>query len=518
MHFNTANATILIYVVFIRFLDTDHSQTSASKLDSREQIANSASNVASNTKEVKQPVVVGETKVPVAETVGQESQQLTAVEKTSANENKTVEKAMAHVGNGNELNVSNTGPTISGSAEQTSNRVIVVANEIEQIKQVVVQETVVTETLTESVQQSPSLPEKATVDEQNSFSEDNEGSKINPEHVVTLGSARSGLLSEDSLGREGTVQVPRVDGNVRERNSGQRSDIIQDSDGCAGKLRNTSGPCIKEGPSQRPSLNDLNEVADKFDEFVEELQRTRTRNSDREQRTQELVQKSEEGEEEDREKKQGEEENEEESDKESEKETEEKESEEKESEEKESENNAAAEKKAAEKKADEKKAAETKPAEKKAAERKAAEKAAAEKKATEKKAAEKKADKKEAEKKKAEKKEAEKKATEKKAGEKKAGEKKAAEKKTGEKKEGERKVGEKKEGEKKEGEKKVTEKKAVENKGEEKKSEEEKSKGEKDGQFGGIGSKYSSDGRRTTRSTTQEKNSTQHSGGGQVCY
>ncbi len=133
--------------------------------------------------------------------------------------------------------------------------VIVVANKIEETKQVVVQETVVTETLTESVQQPPALPEMATVHEQNSFSGDNEGSKINLEHVITLGSARSGLLSEDSLDR--TVQVPRVDGNVSRRNSGERSDIIQDSDGCAGKLRNTSGPCIEEGPSQRTSLKDF---------------------------------------------------------------------------------------------------------------------------------------------------------------------------------------------------------------------------------------------------------------------
>ncbi len=153
-------------VFFIRFLDTDHSKTPASTLDSPEQIPNSGIDVASNTKEVKQPVVVGETKVPVAETVGQESQQLTAVEKTSVNENKTVEEATPHVRNGKKLNASNTGSSVSGSAEQTSNRVIVVANEIKETKPVVVQETVVTETLAESVQHSPSSPEMATVDEQ----------------------------------------------------------------------------------------------------------------------------------------------------------------------------------------------------------------------------------------------------------------------------------------------------------------------------------------------------------------
>ncbi len=101
-----------------RFLETDHSQTSASKLDSREQIANSAITVVSGTKEVKHQVVVGETKVPVAETVGQVSEQLTPVEQTSANEKQNCRRSNGACGKWkNELNVSNT-----GSTEQTSNR------------------------------------------------------------------------------------------------------------------------------------------------------------------------------------------------------------------------------------------------------------------------------------------------------------------------------------------------------------------------------------------------------------
>ncbi|CAB4021187.1 Hypothetical predicted protein [Paramuricea clavata] len=128
--------------------DTTLSHTPVPECDSSEQISNSGIDVASNIKEVKQPVIVETT---VAETQG--SQQVTAV-----TGQMPVSKAKSQAGNGNELNESDAGHTVSGSAEQTSNSVIVDENEID----------------TESVQTSPASPEKMIADDQNSIGKGHE--------------------------------------------------------------------------------------------------------------------------------------------------------------------------------------------------------------------------------------------------------------------------------------------------------------------------------------------------------
>jgi D-ribose pyranose/furanose isomerase RbsD len=170
------------------FLDTSFSTAPLSESDNSQQVSNSGIDVAGNMKEIKQEVVVGETGRAV-ETHG--SQQLTAVaEQTCVNKTEAVEKAKLQAEGGNELNVSDAGHTVSGSAERISSHVVVVANKIEQIKHVVVQERTVAETLAESMQKFPASPEKTIADNQNSIGKGIEGSE-------------TGSMDVDS-----TVQVP----------------------------------------------------------------------------------------------------------------------------------------------------------------------------------------------------------------------------------------------------------------------------------------------------------------------
>ncbi|CAB4035223.1 Hypothetical predicted protein [Paramuricea clavata] len=262
------------------FLDTNLFHTPVFESDSFQPIFNSEIDVASNIKDINQPVFVGETR-RVVET--QESQQLTAVEEHApVNKNKMVVEAKSQAGNGNELNASDAGYTASGSAEQTSNHVIVVTSKIEEIKHVMVQETAVIDTLTESMQKSPGSPEKTTVGDQNNIGKGNEVGE-------------TGSTDVDS-----TVQVPIKDlipnnnpnfENVSRRSSNELSDISHGNDGCAGKLTNNSDPGTEE---DKPSLQELNEVVGKSNELVEETRTTGTRNVDHDQRTPELVQQSEE--------------------------------------------------------------------------------------------------------------------------------------------------------------------------------------------------------------------------------
>ena len=137
-------------MVLIRFSDTFHlSHTTASKSSSSEQIPKTGIIVASSIKEVKKQVVMEDTKIPVVEADSQES------------ENKTLEGAMLQGGNGNELHASCTGPTLSGSAEQTLNRVIDAAYKIQEITQAVAPETPIT--MAESVKKSVTSQEKTIV-------------------------------------------------------------------------------------------------------------------------------------------------------------------------------------------------------------------------------------------------------------------------------------------------------------------------------------------------------------------
>ena len=297
------------------FCRLDENVSVVSKSDSSAQISNSGSDVASNIMEIKQEVVVGETEravgtqgsqqlteteTAIAETVGQGLQQAVVLEKTSVNKNKTVEVATSQAGNGNVLNESGAGHTVSGSAQQTSNSVIVVANEIER-KQVVVQETSVPEILTESAQ-SPASPERTSLDQQNSI-EGDESDETNPEHVVTLGSVRSDQISEDTTDVESTVQ-PQHKGilqskesnsefsshgtNVGETNSNKHSDTAEINDGkcmCADELMNDQDLCINESEkhfgNEILDLPEVRGVLDEFYEIFEDMQMAGTGNGEK---------------------------------------------------------------------------------------------------------------------------------------------------------------------------------------------------------------------------------------------
>ena len=486
-------------------LDTTLVHTPVSEPDSSEQLSNSGIDFSSNIKKVN---FVGETKTAVAETVGEGYQQVTAAsKKTCVNENKTTGKATSQAGNGNELNESGARHTVSNSAEQTSNCVTVVAGEIKEIRQVLVEETVPAGTLAESVQQSPASPEKTSADDQNSMGEGNGGSET-PEHVITLRSMSN------------NPDLPCHDENVSGRSSEKLTGIIQDNDGCAGKLTNTSDsdPCIEESKnklSETPFSQELNEVLDTLDEFVEEFQTTRMRNkSDREGDKKENAKKEgkKEGEKEESnktesEKMEGEKGSDQGVEKEGEKNVSNKKEDVKEGEKKED------EKKEGKKTEGERKVSnnegekegEEKEGGKKESNKKEGVKREGEKKEGEKKEGEKKEDEeKEGEKKEDEKKEGEKKEEEKKEGEKKEDEKKEDEKKEGERKEDEKKEGEKKEDEKKEGEKKEGEKKEYEKKDGEKK-EDDKKEGKKNENEKGK-KQYSKDEKETQKTVMSTEN------------
>ena len=280
--------TSLMLSCIIRFLDTTLSHTPVLECDSSEQISNSGIGVASNIKEAKQPVIVETT---VAETRG--SQQVTAVTgQMPVNKTKTVGKAKSQAGNGNELNESDDGHTISGSAEQTSNRVVVVENEIEQIKQAVVHDT-------ESVQKSSASPEKTIADDQNSIGkvhEDGETGSMDIDSTAQVPN-KSLLINNPDFSHDkdvsgvSTSPLKTTVGDQRGGTSNEQSGINYGNDERAGKLTNNSDPGTEE---DKPSLQKLNEVVDTFDEFVEEIITAGTRNVDHEQRTTQLVQQSEE--------------------------------------------------------------------------------------------------------------------------------------------------------------------------------------------------------------------------------
>jgi hypothetical protein len=197
------------------FLDTNFSIVPVSESDNSQQLSNSGI-------DVKQEVVVGETGT-VVQTQG--SQQLAAVaEQTLVDKTKTVEKAKSQAGNENELSESDAGRTVFGSAEQTLNRVIVVANEIKQIKQVVVHEMAVTETLPESVQKCSASPEKTIADDQNSIGKGDEGGETGSMDVdSTVHVPNKGLIpsNPDSPRHDADVSdVPQSESSAQISNSG----------------------------------------------------------------------------------------------------------------------------------------------------------------------------------------------------------------------------------------------------------------------------------------------------------
>jgi hypothetical protein len=186
-----------MYVRVFHFVFIRLSLTSVSKLDSFEQRPNSGTDVASSIKQEKEQVAGRETKLSVAETVSQERMRRAALhEKTFVDENEAVKGATSQADNGTER-----------AAEQISKH-IVVANELEVMKQVVIQEMVVTKTLTESVQQSLAAPEKKSVDDQRFVGEGHESDERNPEHAAALGSAGGEMLSIDSLDLQSNIHIP----------------------------------------------------------------------------------------------------------------------------------------------------------------------------------------------------------------------------------------------------------------------------------------------------------------------
>jgi hypothetical protein len=257
-------------------------------------MSDSVIDAASNIMEVKQQVV-GETdrlEKDVSETQG--SQELIAV---SENENNTAEEATSQARNSIECNAPDAGHTVSDSAEQTSNTAIVVVNEIEEIKRVVVQETVVTATMPKIVQQPPAASEKTDVDDQGSI---DESAKKDPDHVVTLVSTRNGQLPKDSTNVQNAVQVQDKgilqskknnlevshDQNVSGTNSNDQSGITEVDDGkyrCAGE---------SETVALKSEKLELKEVLDKSNKVLEAIQMTGTGDVRDVQITQELGQQS----------------------------------------------------------------------------------------------------------------------------------------------------------------------------------------------------------------------------------
>jgi hypothetical protein len=194
--------------------------------DISEQISNSGIDVANNIKEVKQPVIVGETERTVAGTQG--FQQITSVTgQMPVNETKTVEKA-----------------------------------------------------------KSPVAPEKTIADDQNSIEKGHEGGETGSMDVdSTVHVPNKDLIPSND------PNLPRHDESVGGRRCNELSEINNGNDDCAGKLTNNSVPGTEE---DKPSLQELNEVVEKFNEFVEEIHTAGTGNVHHEPRTPEHVQYSEE--------------------------------------------------------------------------------------------------------------------------------------------------------------------------------------------------------------------------------
>ena len=107
--------------------------------------------VVSSDIEVKQPIVLGEIEMVVGETVEQELQQLALPEKMSAGQNNSAQIGTSPAASGIVRDLSDT-HIVPGSSEQNVNHVIVVASEIQEMKQFVQMHDA--ETLVEDVQKS----------------------------------------------------------------------------------------------------------------------------------------------------------------------------------------------------------------------------------------------------------------------------------------------------------------------------------------------------------------------------
>ena len=250
--------TIFKGIDYIYFLDTNFShvqvrESDSSESDSSAQTSNRVTVVASNIMDTRKQVF-GETQGNVVETVSQVSQQPTAVSNdTSASEKEIEEKAMSRQENANELNVPDAGHDTAGT---TSNNVIV-AKEIQKVKHVVVQETVVIETTkAENVKTSSTLQEKSIVhDQSTSGTGDHTGSSDLDNAVQTH---NKDLMPSGDSDLSCHVQIS------------SRSDDSPDS--CSEKSKNLK--------SETHVLQTLNDLLAQFDVILEDLEEKLTPTTD----------------------------------------------------------------------------------------------------------------------------------------------------------------------------------------------------------------------------------------------
>ena len=235
--------------------ESDSSESDSSESDSSAQTSNRVNVVASNIMDTRKQVF-GETQGNVVETVSQVSQEPTAVSNdTSASEKEIEEKAMSRQENANELNVPDAGHVSLDTAGKTSNNVIV-AQEIMEVKHVVVQETVVVETKAENVETSSTSREKNIVhDQSTSGTGDHTGSSDLDNAVQTH---NKDLMPSADSDLSCHVQIS------------SRSDDSPDS--CSEKIKNLK--------SETHVLQMLNDVLAQFDVILEDLEEKQTPTTD----------------------------------------------------------------------------------------------------------------------------------------------------------------------------------------------------------------------------------------------
>ena len=246
------------------FLGTNLHPAQMGDSGSSTQTSNKVTVVASNITKAKKHILV-ETQGTSEDTVGQGSQQpATVSEKTSANESENMKEATSEE-NGNELNVSDAGHTVSDTADVTSSTPIV-AKKDEEIKHVVLQQTVVTETWAEIVKNPSTSQERNVVNDQSKRNESDVTGSTDVDNTVQA--------QNDGLMPSGESCLPEHAQNV--------------SGSSGSKSTKRSDPCINQG-------KDEIDVLAQFDEILEDLGKTdRRENVSFEERMQKLVQQLEE--------------------------------------------------------------------------------------------------------------------------------------------------------------------------------------------------------------------------------
>ena len=238
------------------------------------EISSSITVIASNIMDVKKQVVVEETELPVMEPNGQKSQQLTDI--SNVNNNNTIKEAILQAGSGIECEASRARVT----------------GVVEEVKQVMVQETVVKQTLAENMQTSFSPSENiCVVDQSGGGNEsDNTGNASVDNAIQVLNKNVKPSNYPDCSVREE---------NVSRKNSGQPTGTSEVNDGCIRNLVNNSDLSIpvQENPILKnvvPVCQESSDVLQEVDRNFKQMQAIETGNLDNEQHTQELVLQTEE--------------------------------------------------------------------------------------------------------------------------------------------------------------------------------------------------------------------------------